>query len=107
MRNTTTSCDAAASPVAVASSCATSTLSMPASRTCQDVPFVLVATTRATTGQLTVSVEDCRDFGWATTDGMLWHRLVRERGWSDEQFAEWLARLWVAAFVGPSGRARR
>jgi hypothetical protein len=38
---------------------------------------------------------------WATTDGMLWHRLVNGRGWTDEQFADWLGRLWVAALTGP------
>ncbi len=53
----------------------------------------------AATGQLAVSVDECRDFGWATTDGMLWHRLVHERGWTDEQFADWLARLWIASYV--------
>ena len=61
----------------------------------------------AATGQLAVSVEACRDFGWATTDGMLWHRLVRERGWTDEQFADWLAGLWIASYVRPSRRPRR
>jgi hypothetical protein len=29
------------------------------------------------------------------TDGMLWHRLVSERGWTNERFAEWLGRVWV------------
>ena len=67
----------------------------------------VMARSAASTAQLAVSVEECRDFGWATTDGMLWHRLVRERGWSDERFSEWLARLWIASFVGPSRRPRR
>ena len=58
----------------------------------------------AATGQLAVSVDECRDVGWATTDGMLWHRLVTERGWSDEQFADWLARVWTATFVAASPR---
>jgi AcrR family transcriptional regulator len=53
----------------------------------------------AATGQLKVSEEECRDVVWAYTDGLLWHRLVRERGWSQERFADWLGRLWVALLV--------
>jgi hypothetical protein len=29
------------------------------------------------------------------TDGMLWQRLVNERGWTNERFADWLGRMWV------------
>ena len=50
----------------------------------------------ARTGQLGVSVEECHDVMWATTDGQLWHRLVQQRGWADERFATWLAQLWVS-----------
>lgn len=59
----------------------------------------------AATGALAVTQDECRDFVWATTDGTLWHRLVVERGWTDERFAEWLARTWIAVLVkdGPSG----
>jgi AcrR family transcriptional regulator len=53
----------------------------------------------AATGQLAVSEQDCRDLIWAMTDGALWHRLVAERGWTDEQYADWLGRMWVAAMV--------
>ncbi len=53
----------------------------------------------AATGQLTVSEEECRDLIWATSDGALWHRLVVERGWTDEQYADHLGRMWVAAMV--------
>jgi hypothetical protein len=35
------------------------------------------------------------------TDGMLWHRLVEERGWSSEHFADWLGRMWVHLLVDP------
>ncbi|SMD24599.1 hypothetical protein [Kibdelosporangium aridum] len=38
----------------------------------------------AVTGQLAVSEEECRDVMWSTTDGALWHRLVEQRGWSEE-----------------------
>jgi len=53
------------------------------------------------TGQLAVTEAECRDAIWAMTDGYLWHRLVQQRGWSDEQFATWLGGLWIAAFVRP------
>ncbi len=36
---------------------------------------------------------------WSMTDGMLWHRLVNERGWTNERFAEWLGRMWVDLLV--------
>jgi AcrR family transcriptional regulator len=60
----------------------------------------------AATGQLAVSEEDCRDIMFATMDGALWHRLVAERGWSDERFAKWLASLWVSLLVKPGRSAR-
>lgn len=51
------------------------------------------------TGQLAVPVEECRDVIWSMTDGMLWHRLVTERGWSNERYAMWLGELWVQLLV--------
>jgi AcrR family transcriptional regulator len=59
----------------------------------------VMARDAAATGLLAVSEEVCRDVIWATTDGTLWHRLVVERGWTDDRFAEWLAHTWIAAFV--------
>jgi AcrR family transcriptional regulator len=53
------------------------------------------------TGQLASPEESCRDVLFATTDGSLWHNLVEQRGWSDERYASWLGRLWVAALVDP------
>lgn len=65
--------------------------------------MAVMATEAAATGQLAVSEEECRDLIWSMTDGMLWHRLVIERGWTNERFAAWLGRLWVAALVdGPA-----
>jgi AcrR family transcriptional regulator len=53
----------------------------------------------AATGQLAVTEEQCRDLIWSMSDGILWHRLVAERGWTDDQYADWLGRMWVAALV--------
>ena len=59
----------------------------------------VMASEAAATGQLAVSEQECRDFVWATTDGVLWHRLVNERGWSDQQFQEWLGQMWISTLV--------
>jgi AcrR family transcriptional regulator len=59
----------------------------------------VMAKEAAATGQLAVSEAECRDIIWATTDGVLWQRLVNERGWSDEQFEHWLAQLWISTLV--------
>jgi len=53
----------------------------------------------AATGQLAVSERECRDLLTATLDGTLWHRLVEERGWSDDRYAQLLGTMWVAALV--------
>jgi AcrR family transcriptional regulator len=65
----------------------------------------VMAAEAARSGQLAVSEQVCRDLVWATTDAVLWHRLVEQRGWTDEQFAEQLAETWVSWLVrGPAGR---
>ena len=66
----------------------------------------VMASEAAKTGQLAVSEEECRDIVWAFTDGTLWHQLVIERGWSDEQYADWLGRMWIQMLVRQS-RSRR
>lgn len=53
----------------------------------------------AATCQLAVSEQECRDLFAATMDGALWYRLVEQRGWSDERFAEMLSAMWIAALV--------
>ena len=63
------------------------------------VGMSVMATEVAKTGQLAVSEEECRDLIWSMTDGMLWHRLVNERGWTNERFADWLGRMWVRLLV--------
>ncbi len=62
----------------------------------------VMAKAAAATGQLAVSEQECRDLIWAHSDGVLWHRLVIERSWSDEQFADYLTRAWIAALVEPA-----
>ncbi|GAA3821815.1 helix-turn-helix domain-containing protein [Nocardioides panacisoli] len=61
--------------------------------------MTVMASEVAATGQLRVSEEECRDVIWAMTDGHLWHQLVVERGWSDDRYAEWLGRTWVAMLL--------
>jgi AcrR family transcriptional regulator len=61
----------------------------------------VMAAEAAATGQLAVSEEECRDLMWAWTDGTLWYRLVVQRGWSDERFAEWMGRTLIAMLVRP------
>jgi AcrR family transcriptional regulator len=61
--------------------------------------MTVMATEAATTGQLAVTVDECRDVMWSMTDGMLWHRLVTERGWTNERFAEWLGQMWVGLLL--------
>ncbi len=61
----------------------------------------VMAAEAASTGQLAVTEAECRDVIWSMTDGMLWHRLVSERGWTNERFAEWLGQLWVHLLVRP------
>lgn len=53
----------------------------------------------AATGQLAVSEDECRDLLAATMDGALWHRLVDERGWYDDRYAQLLGSMWVAVLV--------
>ena len=61
--------------------------------------MTVMAAEAATTGQLAVSEDECRDVIWSMTDGVLWHRLVNERGWTNERFADWLGRMWVRMLV--------
>lgn len=56
----------------------------------------------ATTGQLGVEEEECRDVLFATTDGSLWHTLVQRQGWTDERYAAWLGHLWQSMLVDPT-----
>jgi AcrR family transcriptional regulator len=68
--------------------------------------MTVMAAEAAKTGHLAVTEDQCRDLIWAMTDGVLWHRLVAERGWTNDQYADWLGRAWVHLLVKP-GPARR
>ena len=65
------------------------------------VGMTAMAAEAARTGQLAVSEEECRDVIWSMTDGTLWHRLVVQRGWTNERYAEWLGAAWVHTLVAP------
>jgi len=60
----------------------------------------------AATGRLAVSQAECRDVLFATMDGTLWRRLVVDRGWSDERYADWLGSLWIAQLVSSADAAQ-
>jgi AcrR family transcriptional regulator len=60
----------------------------------------------AATGRLAVSQTECRDVLFAMMDGTLWRRLVVERGWSDERYADWLGSLWIAQLVSSADPAQ-
>ena len=64
------------------------------------------AAAAAATGQLAVPEEICRDIVFATMDGALWQRLVVERGWTDADYATWLAALWTSQLVATPRTAR-
>ena len=66
----------------------------------------IMAAEAARTGQLAVPEDECRDVIWSMTDGMLWHRLVNERGWSNDRFADWLGTVWVDRLVRKRRRPR-
>jgi AcrR family transcriptional regulator len=68
--------------------------------------MTVMAAEAARTGQLAVAEDECRDVIWSMTDGMLWHRLVNERGWTNHHFAEWLGRVWVDSLVKTPRRTR-
>jgi AcrR family transcriptional regulator len=61
--------------------------------------MTVMAAEAAKTGQLAVAEDECRDVLWSMTDGMLWHRLVHERGWTTDRFAGWLGRMWINLLV--------
>jgi AcrR family transcriptional regulator len=47
-----------------------------------------------------VTESDAVDLAWLATDGALFDRLVRVRGWSIGRFEEWLARHLIVHLIG-------
>jgi AcrR family transcriptional regulator len=48
-----------------------------------------------------VSERQAADLCWAMNDGHLYHLLVTQRGWTQAEFARWLAGSLAAALLGP------
>ena len=57
----------------------------------------------AATGLLGVSEQECSDLLAATLEGALWYRLVEERGWSEERFAQLLGTCGRRSSTLPNG----
>lgn len=68
--------------------------------------LTIMARDAAATGQLAVSEDAARDVLWSMTDGLLWHRMVVECGWTEEAYAAWLGETWVATLVAPAKAPR-
>jgi AcrR family transcriptional regulator len=66
-----------------------------------------MARAAAATGQLAVDELTCRQLVWATTDTVLWHRLVVQQDWTDERFAEHLGETWIGWLVAPRRTRKR
>ena len=54
------------------------------------------------TGDLAVDPEVAADIIWATNAPELYLLLVDKRGWSSEQYSEWLRDTWVRGLLRPS-----
>ena len=46
-----------------------------------------------------VTADEARDVLWVHNSVELWELLVRQRGWSDERFGEWIGQQLVAALL--------
>ena len=54
-----------------------------------------------------VTVESARDRIWALNSVQVWHLLTGSRGWSGEQYQDWVGEAMCAAALGsPTGRSR-
>jgi AcrR family transcriptional regulator len=54
-----------------------------------------------------LSHKKARDIFWMLTGGDVYRMLVRERGWSPEQYEDWLGQTLVDALLGPGATPRR
>ena len=63
--------------------------------------MLLFAQDLADTGDLRpgLDVEEVADVVWSMNSAEYYSLLVRERGWSPERFARWLANAWVRLFL--------
>jgi AcrR family transcriptional regulator len=48
-----------------------------------------------------LTVERARDAIWTLNSVEVWHLLVRRRGWTDDEYEEWLARAFADAVLAP------
>lgn len=55
------------------------------------------------TGGLRCGVEEARDVLWTCISAEVYDLLVRQRGWSDGQYVEWLTRTLIASLVAVPG----
>lgn len=57
------------------------------------------------TGELRpeLTVDEIADVVWSTNSAEFYSLLVRERGWSAEQFERWLADAWIRLFLAKPG----
>jgi AcrR family transcriptional regulator len=54
-----------------------------------------------------LSHKKARDIFWMLTGGDVYRMLVRERGWSPEQYEDWLGQTLVDALLGPGATPKR
>jgi AcrR family transcriptional regulator len=59
----------------------------------------VMAREAAASGRLAVTEQEACDVLWSMSDGLLWHRLVVDCAWTDEQYAGWLGEVWVSTLV--------
>jgi AcrR family transcriptional regulator len=67
--------------------------------------MLLLAGDLRSTGEVRADLSDQQvaDVVWTMNSAEYWDLLVRERGWSSEQFAGWLRDAWVRLFLDGAG----
>lgn len=51
-----------------------------------------------------MTIDEAADILWLFNDGRVYHRLVTERGWSENRFEQWLAETLIAQLIRPGYR---
>lgn len=61
----------------------------------------------ASTGELRpgLTVDEMADVVWATNSAEFYSLLIRERGWTPEQYEAWLADSWARLFISSDARS--